>query len=163
MIGSNRKRRSIHPLSYLAGQRNRRRTTWSCTVWLKTQSPWEAEAGWASWAGIPGYRRGAQCQRCTPTAIGRRAPGRQTCPPCALPCAAKHPQSNPCSAWWSPPHSLAQAWWSGRRVPHRHAVRSTVVEKKKIWFSQSDKNKVIWSHSRNKLFLAYIIALFTGP
>lgn len=87
-----------------------------------TPIPWGAGVGWASWASTPGCQRGARCPRCTPTATDRRAPGRQTCPQCARPCAAEHPQSNPCSVWWSPQRSLAQAWWSGQKVQHRLAA-----------------------------------------
>lgn len=107
---------------YLVVQRSRRQTTWNCTVLLMTQIPWGAGEGWASWASTPGCQRGERCPRCTPTATDRRAPGGQTCPQCARPCAAEHPQSNPCSVWWSPQRSLAQAWWSGQKVPHRLAA-----------------------------------------
>lgn len=107
--------------SYLAVQKIRKRTTWSCTELWRTWIPWEAGAGWASSASTPGYQWAAQCRRCTPTVTGRRVPGRQTCPRCARLCAAERPRNSPCSAWWSPPRSLAQAWWSEQRVPRRLA------------------------------------------
>lgn len=111
--------------SYLAVQRIRKRTTWSCTELWRTLIPWGAGAGWASSAGTPGYQWGAQCRRCTPTVTGQRVPGRQTCPPCVRLCAAERLRNSPCSAWWSPRRSLARAWWSGQRVPRRLAGRST--------------------------------------
>lgn len=110
-------------LSYLVVRRSRTQTTWNCTVLSRTQIPWGAGVGWASWASTQGCQWGARCPRCTPTVTGQRAPGRQTCPQCVRPCAAEHPQNNPCSAWWSPRRSLAQAWWSGLKVPHRLAAR----------------------------------------
>lgn len=110
-------------LPYLVVRRSRTRTTWSCTALSVTQSPWVAGEGWASWAGTPGCQRGAQCPQCTPTVTGRRAPGRQTCPQCVQLCAAERPLNNPCSVWWSPRRSLAQAWWSGQKVPHLLAAR----------------------------------------
>lgn len=116
-------------LSYLVVQTSRTRTTWSCTALLKTQIPWVAEVGWASWASTPGCQRGARCLRCTPTVTGRRVPGRQTCPLCAQPCAAERPQNNPCSVWWSPQRSLAQAWWSRQKVPHQLAARG----REQVW------------------------------
>lgn len=135
------KRQSIQTSSpYLAGRRSRRQTTWSCTASWRTQIPWEAEADWASWAGTPGCQRGARCPRCTPTATGRRVPGRQTCPLCARPCAAEHPQNNPCSVWWSLRRSLAQAWWSGQRVPHQLAARGVGWERNIFEYQPSENH-----------------------
>lgn len=113
-----------HPLlPYLVVQRSHTQTTWSCTALWRTQIPWAAGVGWASSASTRGCQWGARCLRCTPTVTGRRVPGRQTCPRCARPCAAERPQNNPCSAWWSPRRSLAQAWWSGQTAPHRLSAR----------------------------------------
>lgn len=130
--------------SHLAGRRSRTRTTWSCTVLSRTWTPWGAGVGWASSAGTPGCQWGARFQLCMPTATGQRVPGRQTCPPCAQPCAAELPRNNPCSAWWSPRRSLDPAWWSGQRVPHQLAARSTgSVKTRALLFKE--KQQHIWS------------------
>lgn len=102
-------------VSYLAAQRIRRQTTWSCRELWMSWIPSEGAGGWASSGGTPGAPLGARCQQCRPTGRGQRGPGRQTCPLSSLPCAAARPPSSPCSVWWSPPHSPCLGWWSGQR------------------------------------------------
>lgn len=97
-------------LPYLVVRRIHTQTTWNCKVLSRTQIPWVAGVGWASWASRPGCRWGAQCPLCTPTVRGRRVPGKQTCPRCVQPCAGERPQNNPCSVWWSLQHSPAREW-----------------------------------------------------
>lgn len=136
--------------SYLAVQRIRKRTTWSCTELWRTWIPWAAGAGWASSGGTPGHQWGARCRLCTPTVTGQRVPGRQTCPQCAQLCVAERPRNSPYSAWWSPRRSLVRAWWSGLRVPRRPAARNT----ERSWeYYKKNKPALLFKQKQHQWFI----------